>query len=182
VAITPHRLQGHKGRVLAVAVTPDGCRAVSASEDRTLRIWELESGQSVHTLEGHTRSIEAVAITPDGSRAVSASTDRTLRVWDLANGQTLRVLEGHTKSVQAVATMLAGRRAISNLKLFSGVRLLGRHAKSGRQGDAASLLAASDTRHRGTNWHGRSIQDADSAMSHNFYFILCVFLLKSRRP
>ena len=66
-----------------MAVTPDGRRAVSASVDRTLRLWDLESGQTIRTLEGHTDSVSAVAVTPDGRRAVSASDDRTLRLWDL---------------------------------------------------------------------------------------------------
>ena len=37
-----------------VAITPDGRRAVSASDDHTLRVWDLQSGQSLRTLEGHT--------------------------------------------------------------------------------------------------------------------------------
>ena len=96
-----------------MAVTPDGRRAVSASEDRTLRLWDLESGQTIRTLEGHTGSVRAVAVTPDGRRAVSASEDRTLRLWDLESGQTIRTLEGHTDSVRAVAVTPDGRRAVS---------------------------------------------------------------------
>ena len=79
-----------------VAITPDGRRAVSASEDKTLRVWDLESGQSIRTLEGHSSRVTGVAITPDGRRAVSASDDKTLRVWDLESGQSLRTLEGHS--------------------------------------------------------------------------------------
>jgi WD40 repeat protein len=77
-----------------VAITPDGKRAVSASSDQTLRLWDLESGQSLHTFEGHTDSVNGVAITPDGKRAVSASSDQTLRLWDLESGQVLLVLAG----------------------------------------------------------------------------------------
>jgi WD40 repeat protein len=49
-----------------VAVTPDGRRAVSASSDKTLKVWELESGRLLRTLEGHAGSVRAVAVTPDG--------------------------------------------------------------------------------------------------------------------
>ena len=80
-------LEGHLGAVKAVGVTPDGRRAVSASEDVTLRIWDLESGQLLRTLEGHLGGVE-VAVTPDGRRVVSGSKDKTLRVWDLESGQT----------------------------------------------------------------------------------------------
>ena len=65
-------LKGHSGPVHAVAVTPDGRRAISASDDKTLRVWDLESGQSLRTLKGHTDWLTAVAVTPDGRRAISA--------------------------------------------------------------------------------------------------------------
>src|SRR5271166_4554377 len=106
-------LEGHTGPVRAVAVTPDGCRAVSASDDQTLRLWDLSTGQTIRTLEGHTNGVEAVAVTSDGRCAVSASTDQTLRLWDLSTGQTIRTLEGHTKSVYAVAVTPDGRCAVS---------------------------------------------------------------------
>jgi WD40 repeat protein len=77
-------LAGHTNPVNGVAVTPDGSRAVSASGDRTLKVWDLASGVELHTLTGHTESVRGVAVTPDGSRAVSASYDKTLKVWDLA--------------------------------------------------------------------------------------------------
>ena len=96
-------LEGHTERVTAVAVTADGCRAVSASEDRTLRLWDLESGKTIRTLEGHTAWVDAVAVTADGCRAVSGGGDHTLLLWDLATGQTIRALEGHSSSVTAVA-------------------------------------------------------------------------------
>ena len=96
-----------------MAVTPDGRRALSASWDNTLRIWDLESGESLRTLEGHTDSVNAVAVTSDGRRAVSASWDNTLRIWDLESGESLRTLEGHTDWVNAVAVTSDGRRAVS---------------------------------------------------------------------
>ena len=56
-----------------MAVTPDGRRAVSASADDTLKVWDLESGRELHTLSGHAHSVFTVAVRPDGRRAVSAS-------------------------------------------------------------------------------------------------------------
>ena len=82
-------------------MTPDGRRALSASGDKTLRIWDLESGESLRTLEGHTDPVNAVAVTSDGRRALSASEDKTLRIWDLESGESLRTLEGHTGWVTA---------------------------------------------------------------------------------
>jgi FOG: WD40 repeat len=84
-------LEGHTGSVQAVALTPQGRRAVSASHDRTLRVWDLESGEPLRTLEGHTGAVWTVTIMPDGRRGISGGSDRTLRVWDLENGSQIAV-------------------------------------------------------------------------------------------
>jgi WD40 repeat protein len=76
-------MKGHADWVTACAVTPDGKRVVSASNDQTLKVWELATGRALATLEGHTRKVTACAVTPDGGRVVSASWDKTLKVWDL---------------------------------------------------------------------------------------------------
>jgi WD40 repeat protein len=94
-------LASYTDRVNGVAVTPDGRRAVSASDDGTLKVWDLESGKELRTLpagapaqkrRGHTDRVNGVAVTPDGRGAVSASDDGTLKVWDLESGKELRTL------------------------------------------------------------------------------------------
>ncbi len=89
-------LHGHTESIAAVAVTPDGRWAVSGSWDKTLRVWDLESGAVLATLRGHSEAVRAVAVTPDGRRAVSGSRDKTLKVWDLESGAELATLRGHT--------------------------------------------------------------------------------------
>jgi WD40 repeat protein len=106
-------LEGHSSAVTGVAVTADGQWAVSTSDDNTLKVWELESGQALRTLEGHSSGVTGVALAADGKRAVSASLDTTLKVWDLESGQALRTLEGHSDSVTGVAVMADGRRVVS---------------------------------------------------------------------
>jgi WD40 repeat protein len=106
-------LEGHSDRVNAVALTADGKRAVSASRDNTLKVWDLKSGRLLRTLEGHSRRVKGVALTPDGKRAVSASHDKTLKVWDVESGRALRTLEGHTGVVSGVALTTDGKRAVS---------------------------------------------------------------------
>ena len=105
VALT---LEGHSFCVTGVAVTPDGKRAVSASWDETLKVWDLETGRALRTLEGHSDFVTGVAVTPDGKRAVSASEDETLKVWGLdtpswpwrwRRSRALRTLKGHSSSV-----------------------------------------------------------------------------------
>jgi WD40 repeat protein len=106
-------LEGHSDSVSGLAVTPDGKRAVSASEDKSLKVWDLGSGSAQRTLEGHFASVSGVAVTPDGRWAVSASWDKTLKLWDLDSSVSLRTLEGHSGPVYGVAATPGGKRAIS---------------------------------------------------------------------
>ncbi len=106
-------LSGHTSGVRAVAVYGDGRRAISASGDRTIKVWDLETGAELLTLSGHIGPVFSVAVYGDGRRAISASYDQTLKVWDLETGAELRTLSGHTLRVTAVAVYGDGRRAIS---------------------------------------------------------------------
>jgi len=108
-----YTLTGHSREIIAVAVTPDGSRMISASTDATLKVWDLDTGAQLHTLTGHVLDISAVAVTPDGSRLISGSWDKTLKVWDLDSGTELHTLTGHSGSVLAVAMTPDGSRVIS---------------------------------------------------------------------
>ncbi|TMQ26342.1 MAG: WD40 repeat domain-containing protein [Deltaproteobacteria bacterium] len=106
-------LEGHTDSVRACAVTPDGRHVVSASEDQTLKVWELASGRAVATLQGHTHVVRACAVTPDGRHVVSASSDKTLKVWELASGRPVATLQGHMDDVTACAVTPDGRHVVS---------------------------------------------------------------------
>jgi len=105
-------LEGHSHWVRGVAVTRDG-HSVTASDDKTLKVWDLETGRELRTLEGHSSKVNGVAATRDGRRAISASNDKTLKVWDLETGRELRTLQGHSGSVLGVAVSPDGRHAVS---------------------------------------------------------------------
>ena len=81
-----HRLAGHETGVWRCAISADGRTGLSASEDRTLIVWDLASGVVRHRLAGHRDAIWGCAISADGRTGLSASRDRTLIVWDLLNG------------------------------------------------------------------------------------------------
>jgi WD40 repeat protein len=106
-------LVGHSSGVYACAITPDGSRVVSAAEDETLEIWDLDTGRALMTLEGHTNWVRDCTVTPDGGRVISASADETLKVWDLNTGRVLMTLEGHTGWVNGCAVTPDGGRVIS---------------------------------------------------------------------
>jgi WD40 repeat protein len=101
------------GPINALAVTASGRRVIADSGDRTLTIWDLETGMELHTLKGHGEPITALVITPDARRAFSASNDQTVRVWDLDRKAEIIALRGHKDRVWAVAMLSNGRQAIS---------------------------------------------------------------------
>jgi WD40 repeat protein len=145
-------LEGHTGSVEAVALSPNGRRAVSASSDGTLKLWDLETAREIRTLKGHTGPVRGVAVSPDGRQAVSASSDKTLRVWDLETGRELRTLKGHSGPVRSVAASPDGRRVVSvssdkTLKVWdlnSGTEI---RTLEGHAGDIYGVAVSPDGRH-----------------------------------
>jgi len=65
-----------------LALSAKGERMVSASDDRTVRVWDLRTGKLRQTLRGHTAAVISLAISPDGRRAVSGSKNE-LKFWEL---------------------------------------------------------------------------------------------------
>ncbi len=106
-------LAGHDGGVLCVALTSDGLRAVTGSDDATTRVWELGTGECLRVLEGHQAGVYGVSLAADGRRAVTASADATVRLWDLWAGECLRTLAGHEGEVWSVAATADGKQAVT---------------------------------------------------------------------
>ncbi|KAF9974424.1 hypothetical protein BGZ73_002192 [Actinomortierella ambigua] len=95
-------LVGHRAAVNAVQFSPEGSSnsftgqnriVVSASGDRTIKIWSLETGECLRTLEGHTRGIACIQF--EGNTVISGSSDQTIKIWDLARGECVKDLKGH---------------------------------------------------------------------------------------
>jgi WD40 repeat protein len=76
-------LNGHSASVNAVAIDPQGNILASASDDKTIKLWNLQTGELIHTFFGHSAAVDAVAISPDGRMLVSGSFDRKVIEWKL---------------------------------------------------------------------------------------------------
>jgi hypothetical protein len=109
----PTRFTGHSEKILCLAFSPDGRLAVSGSEDRTLRLWDVTTGKELGRLEGHRDAVTAAAFSADGRTVLSGGKDRTLRLWDVATDKELRRFSGHADAVRTVALSPDGRRALS---------------------------------------------------------------------
>ena len=101
------------GYVTSLSYSPDGRGAVVANNGKTIREWDLETGQCRITMEGQDSFINTVAYTPDGRRVVSASNDETICLWDLGTGQCVQIMVGHTDEVRSVCVSPDGRHAVS---------------------------------------------------------------------
>ncbi|EEH48771.1 nuclear distribution protein PAC1 [Paracoccidioides brasiliensis Pb18] len=104
-------LPGHDHSVSAVRFIPSGAAGsplsgnllVSASRDKTLRIWDVTTGYCVKTLRGHVDWVRDVAASPDGRFLFSAGNDQVARLWDVSSGETKSTFLGHEHAVECVA-------------------------------------------------------------------------------
>ena len=77
-------LDGYQGSVTSIAFSPDGKRIVSGSDDKTIRLWDAETGESLRAPLGkHQGGVMSVAFSPDGKHIVSGSYDNTIQLWDV---------------------------------------------------------------------------------------------------
>ncbi|KIM24838.1 hypothetical protein M408DRAFT_331512 [Serendipita vermifera MAFF 305830] len=106
---------GHTADITAISYSPNGRHIVSGSYDRTIRIWDAETGTTVgEPLTGHSNSVSSVAYSPDGRNIVSGSYDQTIRIWDAETGKAVSgPLSGHSDLVRSVAYSPNVKRIIS---------------------------------------------------------------------
>ncbi len=91
-------LMGHDKLISQANLSPDGQRIVTASDDKTARLWDVNTGQEVVQFIGHDDEVWDAQFSPKGERIVTASKDNTARLWR-ENGEAISILKGHQDAV-----------------------------------------------------------------------------------
>jgi len=101
-------MAGHRDCVTALALSDDGRRLLSASDDRSLRLWDVASGECQRELTGHANHLRATSFAAAGAWAVSGGADGLIKVWELETGHCLQTLPGHGAGIHSVSVSTDG--------------------------------------------------------------------------
>lgn len=104
---------GQTVRVLACAISSNDNFIVSASSDRSLRVWDVATGRERLILSGHSDAVNSCAVSPECDFIVSASNDKTLKIWDVITGKERLTLHGHEAGVHACTVSPRGNAIVS---------------------------------------------------------------------
>lgn len=96
-----------------VAINPAGNKLAVAGADRTVRIFDIASGNQDRSIDAHSDWVISVAWSPDGSRIATASRDRLAKVFKVDTGELLSGFAGHNEPVNAVAWLPGGNQVIT---------------------------------------------------------------------
>ncbi len=106
-------LEGHEDQVYRAKFSPNGSRVLTASRDKTAKIWDAATGEPLVSLEGHTHAVRMASFDRTGTRVVTASYGETAQLWDVASGRRLESLEGHTNAVHSASFDPTGTRVVT---------------------------------------------------------------------
>lgn len=103
---------GHTSLISSMSVTIDGRMAVSGSYDKTLRLWDLESGECLKVIEDSSL-VFCTIFSLDGKTAISGNVGHVIEVWDLISRGCVRKFAGHTSTVTCLGTTPDGKHVVS---------------------------------------------------------------------
>jgi len=86
-------LTGHDGPAESAAYSPDGRQIVTASDDKTAKVWDTHTGKELMTLKGHDGGVMSAVYSPDGQRIVTAGADRIVQIHTTDMDELLQIAE-----------------------------------------------------------------------------------------
>ncbi|WP_298906029.1 serine/threonine-protein kinase [uncultured Nostoc sp.] len=127
---------GHSGWINSIAISPDGQTLVSASNDKTIKVWNLKNGEEIFTITPDTDTVKSLVISPDGYSLVSGNINGVIQVWNITTGKEIHTFAGHGYEVFALIispdgqTLFSGSSDIKVWNLNNGelVRTLSIHS------------------------------------------------------
>jgi WD40 repeat protein len=109
-----YSIAAHGKEAWAVAFTPDSRTLASASDDHTVKLWNVATRKELATLNGHDSMASCVAYSKDGRLLATGSFDQKVKLWDTGTHAVLATLAGHDDRVRAVAFSRDGRVVASS--------------------------------------------------------------------
>jgi serine/threonine protein kinase len=169
---------GHLEGVWSVATSRDSQILASGSADKTIKVWNLETGEEIYTLNKHSGTVFSVAISLDAQFLASGSADGTIKVWDLDTGEEIYSITEHSDAIYSVAISPDGKFLVSgsndttvrvwNLSTGKEIRPLTEHS------EAVQFVAISPDGHTVASgsadgticlWPKRTLVDIRSALT-----------------
>jgi small GTP-binding protein len=112
-------LEGHQGPIMSVAFDSLGRTLASGGEDRSVKLWDVPSGQQLQTLEGHDDTVCAIAFSPQSEILASGGHDKAVKLWDAQSGKLVGSFNGHQSAVLSVAFDQVGMTLASGSSDFT---------------------------------------------------------------
>jgi WD40 repeat protein len=134
-----NRFEGHSASVWSVSFSPDGKTLASASDDNTIKLWNLHTKTEIATLSGHRAWVSSVSFSPDGKTLAFANGDKTIKLWNLHTKTEIATLSGHRAPVWRVSFSPDGK-TLASASDDKTIKLWNLHTKT----EIATLSGHSD--------------------------------------
>ncbi|KAI8354162.1 WD40-repeat-containing domain protein [Blakeslea trispora] len=105
--------QAHEKDINTICVAPNDKFFATGSQDKTAKLWNVDTGELVGTMKGHKRGVWSAQFSPVDQVLATSSGDKTVKIWSLKDFSCLKTFEGHTNSVLRVDFLTAGMQLVS---------------------------------------------------------------------
>ena len=119
---------GHTDGVKSIVYSPNEKYIATGGYDKTIRIWNVETGKEIRKFCGHTSSVRSISYTPDGKYIISGSGDGTIRIWNVEKGKEIKKITENS-CVYSISCSPDGKNIVSG----SGDKIVIRNLKTGER-------------------------------------------------